>query len=347
MFEKQNQSATGGSTAVQAARDVVIVQGVTASEARQIALDVMRANLLEFSSIAKETALQRGEEITGKFVDKLEKEHPEGLKQATSPSFQDALFTLQKEYAKAGDKDLGDLLIDLLVDRTKQAERDFVQLVLSESLVTAPKLTNAQINTLSVIFMVRYVAMNGAPTLEELATRLAVPPLQGDFAASAAALQHLEFAGCGSLSIGSVSIANIMQANYPGLFKTGFGQDQIDALGLSHDQRMYWVMPCLNDQTRFQVAALNEHVFNRKLQAKPLAPAQEAAVKKLFEEGSMSDDEITRKFSDSGPHVKRIVDVWSSASFESFNLTSVGIAIAHANIKRYTGEFAPLSIWVN
>jgi len=32
---------------------------------------------------------------------------------------------------------------------------------------------------------------------------------------------------------------------------------------------------------------------------------------------------------------------------KKFTLTSLGIAIGHANIKRLIGEFANLSIWIN
>jgi hypothetical protein len=42
--------------------------------------------------------MQRGEAITDRFIEKLQSENPEGLKQAETPDFQDALFTVQKEY---------------------------------------------------------------------------------------------------------------------------------------------------------------------------------------------------------------------------------------------------------
>jgi hypothetical protein len=265
VFGRQRQSAAGESTALQAGRDIVVVQGVTATEVRQIALDLIRANLLEYAGAARATALARGDEISEKFVAKLQTENPNGLEQARTPGFQDALFTVQKEHAKAGDKDLADLLVDLLVDRTKQRERDFIQLVLSESLVTAPKLTNAQINLLSVIFLIRYVVMNGAGTLQQLSARLNVPPLLGEFATSASALQHLEFAGCGTSSIGSVGLEQILANAYPGLFKLGFTQEQLEAANLSADAKANLIMPCLNDATKFQVAALNERVYESKL----------------------------------------------------------------------------------
>lgn len=97
---------------------------MTSSEARAIALDVAKATFYELSSVAKETANIRVEEITDQVIKKLENDYPAGLQKANDPDFQYALFTVQKEYARNGDKDLGDLLVDLLVDRSKQDQRD-------------------------------------------------------------------------------------------------------------------------------------------------------------------------------------------------------------------------------
>ena len=131
----QKQNIAQGSTAIQAGGNVTITKtGLTYAEVRDVALDVFRANFYELAGVAKETAKARAEEITEEFLSKLQKEHPAGLEKSNDPDFQYALFTVQKEYARNGDKDLGDLLVDLLVDRSKQEQRDILQIVLNESL---------------------------------------------------------------------------------------------------------------------------------------------------------------------------------------------------------------------
>jgi hypothetical protein len=45
--------------------------------------------------------------------------------------------------------------------------------------------------------------------------------------------------------------------------------------------------------------------------------------------------------------MENVFDTWSDSQMKNFTLTSVGIAIGHANIKRLVGEFANLSIWIN
>src|ERR1043166_1935198 len=115
----QDQSVTQGSSAIQAGRDITIISnGLTYTEVRDVALDVFTANFYKLAGIAKDTASARAEEITDAFLSKLQKEYPSALEKSTDPGFQYALLTVQTEYAKNGDKDLADLLVDLLVDRS-------------------------------------------------------------------------------------------------------------------------------------------------------------------------------------------------------------------------------------
>lgn len=167
----QSQEASNGATAIQAGGNVSVINvGVSASEARAIALDVAKATFHELSGAAREMASGRVEEITDKVIEKLEREFPDGLQKAKDPDFQYALFTVQKQYARNGDKDLGDLLVDLLVDRSKQDQRDILQIVLNESIETAPKLTEAQLSNLAIIFLFRYTQNQGIGNHQMLGT---------------------------------------------------------------------------------------------------------------------------------------------------------------------------------
>jgi hypothetical protein len=157
LSKDQAQNVSSGSTAIQAGGNVTIVEtGLTYADVRNIALDIFRTNFYKLAGVAKETAKVRAEEITEAFLSKLQNEHPAGLQKSNDPDFQYALFTVQKEYARNGDKDLGDLLVDLLVDRSKHEQRDILQIVLNESLKTAPKLTENQLAVLSLIFLFKY-----------------------------------------------------------------------------------------------------------------------------------------------------------------------------------------------
>lgn len=350
-FKKtQRQSQSGQGVAIQAGQNITVnVQGITAGDARVIALDVFKANLLEFRGIAQNLALERGEAITDKFISKLQAENPDGIQQAQTPDFQDALFTVQKECAKANDEELGDLLVDLLVDRTKQQDRTILRLVLTESLHTAPKLTPGQISLLSVIFLLRYVRFPAAGNASMLSTLLNqhLLPVIGGIVQNPPAFQHLEFAGCGAVSMGSISIENIWRQTYPGLFKTGFNDARLENAQLSDHTKLRLIIPCLNDQSQKQVAAVNMEVLNAVLAEIGCPEEEKQRVKTLFQDSDMSDEVLRNKVLEGTPDLVAVLSSWNTSQMTNFNLTSVGMAIGHANIKRHVGEFAPLSIWIN
>ena len=67
----------------------------------------------------------------------------------------------------------------------------------------------------------------------------------------------------------------------------------------------------------------------------------------LFKMNKMNENEIKDKIIELSPQMSNVFDVWENSPLKSFSLTSVGIAIGHANIKRLIGEFSDLSIWIN
>lgn len=350
MFEKQAQNVGPGGAALQASGGVLIINnGITATEARQIAIDVMNANLLQYRALAMDTAKTRGIEVTDKFLEKLEKENPAGIQQAETPDFQDALFTVQKEYAKAGDPDLGDLLVDLLVDRTKQEARSLLQLVLNESLRTAPKLTNSQIAALSLVFLLRYVQSN-AGTRQELAAyfKSLVLPIVGAAEVTDSTFSHLQFTGCGQVNnFMAGNLEGILSSTYTGLFTNGFAQEKLNLGPQLPPEAMKLIIPCVGNPGMHQISTLNAEILKRKTDALQLAEPYVSKLKHLLETGVIQGEDLKKIVVKHAPFMQKVFDVWNSTELGKFTLTSVGIAIGHANVKRLVGkEFAPLSIWI-
>lgn len=343
---KKTQKSGDKSTNIQA-EEININQGLSYSEVKEVALDVFKSNFYELSGIAKETARERAETITEEFLQKLNDENPSGFKKADDPDFQHALFTVQKEYARTGDEQLGDLLVDLLVDRSKQEQRDIMQIVLNESLNIAPKLTNEQLSALSIIFLFRYTVNHGIGNIDLLGQYFDrnVKPFAGNLVKGAPCYQHLQFTSCGSISIGLQSIENIIGTNYQGLFMKGFDADEIQKYDLQLNSGLF--INCLNDNSKIQVKALNEDSLNKLIEGKNLNEEQEKGLKELFNKNKMSGQEIKELCIQTRSYMENVFDVWENSHMKNFTLTSVGIAIGHANIKRLIGEFSDLSIWIN
>ena len=106
-------------------------------------------------------------------------------------------------------------------------------------------------------------------------------------------------------------------------------------------------MPCLNDPSKLQVRANSKELLEKAFDEHSVATEDRAKLSALFDVGKMNDTEIRDKCIGIRPYVTELFDTWSESAMKSFTLTSVGIAIGHANIKRLVGEFANLSIWIN
>lgn len=346
----QEQNVAESSTAIQAGGDVTITKtGLTYAEVRDVALDVFRANFYELAGVAKDTAKARAEEVTEAFLSKLKTEHPAGIEKAHDPDFQYALFTVQKEYARNGDKDLGDLLVDLLVDRSKQEQRDILQIVLNESLTTAPKLTESQLAVLAVIFLFKYTQNYGVGNHQMLGEYLDkhVAPFASKVVKNMACYQHLEFSGCGATGLGRRSLASILGITYQGLFLKGFDEKEIEDRGVSIGLDQKFFMPCLNDLSKVQVRANSKDLLDKSFEKHEITTDDRAKISALFDVGKMNDTEIKDKCIEIRPYMSGLFETWSESEMKNFTLTSVGISIGHANIKRLVGEFANLSIWIN
>jgi len=345
----QNQTAREGSTAIQAAGDVTIITGPSTTEVMRIAQEVFNSNFYRLAHVAKETATARAEEITGLFLSKLQKENPEGLAQSNDPDFQSSLFTVQKHYARTGDKQLGDLLVDLLVDRTKHDQRDILQIVLNESLETAPKLTEQHLAVLAIAFLFKYTQNKGILNHDMFGQYLDhyASPFAPKIVKNLACYQHLEFSGCGSMSVFTTSLASVLGQTYQGLFLKGSDAQEIATRGISIGQDPRVFTRCLNDPQKTQVAALNKEALSQAFDVHSIGDDDRAKITALFDSQKMDDAQIKTKCIALRPYMAGVFDAWENSALAQFTLTSVGIAIGHANIKRLAGEFANLAIWIN
>lgn len=350
LSKSQTQEVESGATAIQAGGDVIVKNiGLTYSEVREVVLDVFRANFFELSGKANEIARSRAEEITENFLSKLQRDNPSGLLKAEDPDFQSALFNVQKEHAKNGDKDLGDLLVDLLVDRSKQKQRDIMQIVLNESINTAPKLTESQLSALAVIFLFRYTQNSGVGNHQLFGEYLDryIAAFADKVVKGIACYQHLEFSGCGSISMGERTLESLFGITYQGLFLKGFEEKEIidRQISIGADGRFF--THCLNDTSKLQVRARCKDDLEEALKMHAITTDDQTKITALFDVGKMSEQEIKEKCISIRPYMANVFEVWADSAMKNFTLTSVGIAIGHANIKRLAGEFANLSIWIN
>lgn len=350
----QGQSLVLNGTVTQVTgTQTIIQQGLDHGAVRDIALAVFFENFQKSRGQALELASTRAEKFTDQLINKLESESPESLAEIGSPDFQHSLFEAQKGYARTGDEDLGALLLQLLVDRSKQPQRTMMQLVLNESLVTAPKLTDGSLATLSLLFLLKYTVSNRVNSRSSFGDFLdrEVKPLIPQIVSTSTALQYLEYTGCGNVGLGGINSRNlesILQFVYHALFSKGIEPEILanTRRELSRNYGAYFIT-CLNDQSRLQIAHMNEQTLDRAFEQDSVPPEDREKLKSLFRTNVMSENEVRDEIVKLRPYMADLFTKWNDSSMTTFTLTSVGLAIGQSNLSRVTEHRSDLSIWVN
>lgn len=316
--------------------------GVSATEVRQIAIDVFKANFYDFSEKAAKKALERAEEITDEFIKKFYIEIPKFEEKLEDPAIQNALFNTQKEFAKTGDQELKDNLIEILLKRISSEEKSLTQIVLDEAIIVLPKLTNDQINLLTLIFsslLLNHYQINNIESFKNLINNkilvfLPTNPLSYSF------FTHLQFSGCCTLLSGGTykSFVEIISHRYKGLLTKGFLETDLTnefpegTIGLHPI-----ITRCQQNISKIQFNALNDDILKQSISENNLSML-ESRIINFQNKFIMNPIEIEEYLRTINPNFEKLMEIWSNDDFKSIKLTSVGLAIAIINYNRITGN---------
>lgn len=350
MINKSDQKQNSGdnSTNLQG-QQVIVNQGISYSDAKEIANDVFKANFIALKHEAAIIAQERAEEVTDKVMIQLSKRHPESINQFKTPALQDALFTVQKQYAISGDKDLGDLLVDILVDRAAAPKRNMVQIVLDESLSIAPKLTLEQFDTLTLNFLLISTRRLDARDYEGLLTHFKkrVVPFIENISDKKSDYTHAEYLGCGHVRAGDYGRLEVnFRETYKAFFSNGFSEEELtENIGKGINLQDL-IIPCFHNTEKLQIGVMDEKVLENIASKNGLDDEVKQKLKQIFETSTKPANEVQEMLINAIPEMGKIFDIWSNSPFKNFELTGVGIAIAHANYRRKIGETLDLTMWI-
>lgn len=343
----QTQEGGDNSTLYQSQGDINIT-GISYRDAKDIALDVYKENFKNFSNEAREMARKMVEELNDNFLGKLQDSNPQLLNSVRRPSMQMALLSGQKGYVKTEDKEVADLLVDILVERAKQEERNLLQIVLDESIDVAPKLTLLQLDVLTLIFTLKYTENYTIVDLKTFKDYLEkyLKPFTKNLTKELSCYQHLEYCNCGSISLASAKLLDNFLHRYKGMFCKGLTKEELETSHGDLSKFGNMLIPSLHNPDRLQVRAMTELVIERESQKQGIPEEIINNLKNIFNLSLMSHEEIETFIKGHGNFMEILFDFWDNSEMKSMTLTSVGIALAQANFKRKTGLSYNLSIWI-
>lgn len=320
--------------------------GVTPADVVAIAKDTVHAELQRYSGEAKQLAEDRVSQFAAALVAELLRRNPTGLKAARDPDFQYALSTAGRDYARSGDDDLKEILLGILVDRSKEEQRSLLQIVLNESVQVASRLTAAQFNILSVVFILKETINNGITSLADLDSYLRgfVMPFASGLPLSKAPYRHLQYTSCAQVEFPSYPLGDIFSSAYPGLFSVGISVH--DGIFSDIDLDSSLVRPRPEDDNKVQLNFGTENALVDAAAGLGLASDVIEKLKAAMKNSRMSAAQALSTVLDRIPEMKLLSEVWENSLLNHLTLSGVGIAIAHANVRRVTGVEFDLRIWI-
>lgn len=339
------KQVNGKNSTNQQAEEIINNYGLSYSEVKEIALDVFKNNFLQLSKEASDIVMARANQLIDDFLKKLQEENLLGISECKNPDFQYILYEAGKSYARTGEKDQENLLINLLVERTKQTSRSLLQIVLDESIQVVQKLTYEQINILSVLFLLNYTRIVNPLCLADIFKNWDkhLIPLIQNLTSNYTNIQHLSYASCGTETIDSRPLASTILQSYPGFFSEGFTQEAWDNLHIQSPIAKSILKQ--NDQL-FHLSFANEDDLKEFCKKNNISDTDEQKLCNLLSYNIIDEIKCKQKIIQEFPQIKSLFDIYEDAGFEHFRLSSVGIAIGYSNIKQYDPTFTDLSIWI-
>ncbi len=345
LMTEQSQRGGANSTNTQ----IVVNAATDIENIRSIVHDAVAAEIYRYSQDARREMAENLVAIADKIVAKVALSGPDGTSKFANPDIQYNLGVIGREYSRSGDEGLGDLLVELLNDRCQFENRSVMAVVLNDAILTAPRLTDGELAALTVSWVVSRVQFQKISNLDTLVKRLGeyLLPFVPEIPLGESSYYHLEFAGCTSIeSLMEAQFGQILLHFYPGLFSKGFDREGILPELQPFIENEIIFGPCLRDASKFQVLSASELDLENMTESLGLS-AHAPALKQMLQRNLLSAEEIESEVVGIDPALASLIEIWNSNEIQNMRLTSVGIAIAHANMVRIRGFTSPLSIWVS
>jgi hypothetical protein len=343
---RQDQKVEVGGAAIQAGGDVVITHGVSPDQMAQIMIAMAR-QLSAFHDEALEKANARidifQQEILKRFA-QPGKANPDAFR---DPDFQYLLGDAQEAVARSGDAAVRDTLVDIIARRSLETTRNRLAITLNDAATKAANLTVNEFATLTLVYLIRYTIDHSIGSFAALCSYVtnSLLPFVKDVSVEPSSFWHLQAQSCGNIEVTQVDLITVLRKQYGGVLGYGFTREQLEAHLPDGKKNALdrLVIPAVHDASKLQPAAINFQVLKEKAAGLDLSEGELQNVWNVFE-NSMIDvpDRITAAV----PEARALWKIWVDSPLKHFSLTSVGLAIGHANAARVIGLNAPLAVWI-
>lgn len=316
-------------------------------------IEALAGQIPAFAAMAREIVDSRLKDFETKVLERFASATDARADAFKDPDFQYLLNRAQHAYARSGDSQVGDTLVDLIAQRSLIAGRTRLAMTLNAAVEVSSTLTVNEFAELTLCFLLKYTLHQSVVDFDSLIGYLKsyVAPLLPDISDVDASYQFIESQGCGNVGITQLDVVKPFHINYGGILSRGFDEGEliphIPDGKMTDAIRSSLLMPCLNDAHKLQIAALNENVMLQRAPQANLSPEQAKTVWNFFTGTFWTKDEMAEKLRPNFPEIDRLFQVWETTPMKRLVLTATGIAIGHANARRIVPSWrGDLSIWI-
>ena len=200
--DTQEQKVEGGSTAIQALRDVHY-HGMSFTEVRELCTLLFHENFPKFREDARQTAEQYVCDFVQKLdVDLVNKAESIAFEKFRDPDVQSSINDAVQASGRKGELANPEILSTLITERVAKGSSTFQDTVIAEAVTVVPKLTSDQIALIAFTFAVRgcgWVGLRNIANLESWGQKLLINVRRG-FDLSQVQKEHVVYAGACTIS---------------------------------------------------------------------------------------------------------------------------------------------------
>lgn len=331
---------------------VNIRQGLTYSEAKDLIVLVVDQKLVAFRNEAVAIYKERTNEFVKLLTERIKELPEEEIIKLKEPDTQSILIEAAKISGRKQNAELRDLLANLVINRIKNdksGKEELKNIVYNEAISTINKLTTDQLKIITLCYLLRYASYTGIRSWETFNSYLNshIKPFLG-FKNTNAEFQHIEYAGCGSIGIGSWDLLNIYRHEYSFLFFNLIPKQDIDNLNIPEDLKKEIVI-LDQKEDRYFLRFKNKNDLEKYLKEKSKDEELNKKIVNIYEANIKNNNDIKDKIvkeTDIGKEILDLMEV-KNGNLAHLSLTSVGIAIAATYFEQIVGEKIDINIWIN
>lgn len=321
---------------------VNIHHGLTYFEAKDLIESVVDQKLMSFQNDAKTVYDSRVDTFKNALFEKIKALPNEEIEKLKEPDTQVILMEAAKISGRKQDEDLKNLLADLVIKRIKNdnsGKEELKNLVYNEAILTINKLTIDQLKIITLCYLLRYTQNPSVNSWDRFKLHLEnyVSPFL-DFKNTIAEFQHIEYTGCGSLSIGITNwdLIETFRSTYSILFFNYVERDLIDTLSLQENIKND-ICILVENENKYYMKFRNKDDFQKYLTEKHVDTEVSTKLLNIYWSHIKNPDEIKKMVFDCSENGKKMMNIWENSFFKLLSLTSVGIAIGACYYEQKTG----------